>query len=422
MRLRLPTLSAAALAVLLASTGAPAQLLEERAGSGPRIVLLTLGPGDAIWERFGHNAIWVHDPASGTDLAYNYGMFDFQQESFLLNFIRGRMWYWMEGFDPYQTVEHYRGRNRSVWMQELNLSPAQGAELRDLLAENALPQNRFYRYDYYRDNCSTRVRDALDRVLGGALRAATDSAPTGTTYRWHTRRLVAEGGGSVPMYTGLEVGLGPAADRPISAWEEMFLPVKVRDQLRRLTVRDPTGAAVPLVRGERLLFAATRPPERQAAPKWWIAGYVVAGLAFAGALLALSARVRRSGAARWGFAVLATLWLLVAAAAGWILLGLWTLTDHAIAYRNENLLQLSPLALPLLVLVPALAFGRRWAPRWALPLALAVAALSLLGAVIQVLPGIDQANGEVIALALPVNLALAWIVRCLGEETRAGRS
>ena len=79
-----------------------------------------------------------------------------------------------------------------------------------------LPENRDYRYDYYRDNCSTRVRDALDRVLGGDPRADW-GGPTGTTYRSHTRRLTTE---DLPLYTGLEDGLGEPVDRPIDEWEE----------------------------------------------------------------------------------------------------------------------------------------------------------------------------------------------------------
>ncbi|HEX8690879.1 MAG TPA: DUF4105 domain-containing protein [Longimicrobium sp.] len=417
MRFRLPPLRRAALSVLAlaplaAAAPARAQGPAAPADDGLRIVLLTMGPGDAVWEKFGHNAIWVHDPARGTDLAYNYGMFDFAQENFLSNFIKGRMWYWMEGFDAELTLSHYRAQNRSVWAQELNLTPQQAAAMRDFLEANALPQNRFYRYDYYRDNCSTRVRDALDRVLGGALRAASGSAPSGTTYRWHTRRLTADAG-DVATYTGLEGGLGPNADRPISRWEEMFLPMKLRDGVRAVRVRDAAGSAVPLVRSERVLFEAARPPERSGPPSRWMAGYLVAGLALAGALLLLASRVARSRLARFGFSALAALWLLFAGTGGWILVALWAFTDHEIAYRNENILQLSPLALPLVLLLPALAYGARWAGRWAERLALAVAALSVLGFVLQVLPGLDQVNGEIIALALPVNLALAWIARRL---------
>jgi hypothetical protein len=390
-----------------------------RVGDLPvRVVLLTMGPGDAVWERFGHNAIWVEDPNTGVNLAFNYGMFDFRQENFFLNFARGKMLYWMEGFDPARMVDFYQAQNRSVWAQELNLTPRQAAELSAFLQWNSLQQNRFYRYDYYRDNCSTRVRDAIDRVLGGAIRASSNGTASGTTYRWHTARLTGGTGGDVPIYTGLMGGLGPAADRPISRWEEMFLPMKLRDGIRALQVRDESGRTVPLVRSEREIFRASRPAEQAAPPKWTL-GYLAAGVLLAAVLATLGVVSRRSGAARGGFAALGGLWLLLAGVGGVTLLLLWLLTDHSIAYRNENLLQLSPLALPLVVLLPALAYGKRWAGKWAVRLALAVAALSVLGFALQALPGVDQGNGEIIALALPVNVALAWVALRLSGWARA---
>ncbi len=381
-----------------------------------RVYLMTMGPGDAVWEKFGHNALWVHDPATGMDVAYNYGMFDFRQENFILRFVQGRMLYWMQGFDAGATVEHYRGYNRDVWVQELNLTGTQKAALRDFLRANELPENRFYRYDYYYDNCSTRVRDAIDRVLGGRLKALTAGTATGTTYRSHTRRLTA---GDALTYTGLEIGLGSPSDRPISAWEEMFLPLSLRERVRDATVAGPDGRAVPLVLSERhVVRSVGRETEREEPPSW-IPIYLAVGAAVAALLAFLGTRAPRSRAARHGFAALSGLWLLLVGTGGVVLAGLWALTDHQIAYRNENLFQLDPLALPLVVLLPALAYGRRWAARPAAALAVAVAALSLLGLVLQVLPGLDQVNGEVIALFLPAHLALAWTALRLRGAARA---
>jgi hypothetical protein len=408
-------LLAAALALAAAPARAQAPAAPSQADTAVRIYLLTMGPGDDVWEKFGHNAVWVHDPERGGDLAYNYGMFDFQQKNFILNFARGRMLYWMEGFDAFQTLDAYRMRDRSVWAQELNLTPRQAREVRNYLEWNQRPENRYYRYDYYRDNCSTRVRDVLDRVLGGALKAATANAPSGVTYRWHTRRLVGDGAASLPIYTAIDAGLGPAADRPLSKWDEMFLPMRLRDEVRALRIRDARGNLVPLVAREQTVFTASRPPERSGPPHW-LPGFLVTGLAIAGAIALLARAARRNGIARVGFAVLTVPWLLFAGIAGLVLLGLWGVTDHAIAYRNLNLLQLSPLALPLVVLVPALAFGKRWARRGAVRLALVVAALSVLGLLLEVLPWFHQANGEMVSLALPVNCAIAWAAWHLAGE------
>ncbi|MBV9773755.1 MAG: DUF4105 domain-containing protein [Gemmatimonadetes bacterium] len=378
-------------------------------GAELTVYLLTMGQGDEVWEKFGHNAIWIHDPVRGTDQAYNYGMFDFRQENFVLRFVQGRMLYWMQGIPMDWTLPVYQRGNRSVTAQELNLTPRQRAELRDFLEWNESPENRFYRYDYYRDNCSTRVRDALDRVLGGRIRAETQAVPSGSSYRWHTDRLTAD---DVPIYAAITMGLGEPADRPISRWEEMFLPEKLHDQVARMRVRDAAGREVPLVASERVLVPSAREPERQAPPRR-IPGFLLAGLALGSAFLLLARGAARSRAARYGFAGLAALWTLFVGSGGVILAGLWLFTDHQIAYRNENLFQLDPVALALVLLAPALAMGARWAARPAVAVSRIVVALAVLGLVAQVLPGLDQGNGIAIALALPAHLGLALALRRL---------
>jgi hypothetical protein len=125
-------------------------------------------------------------------------------------------------------------------------------------------------------------------------------------------------------------------------------------------------------------------------------------------------------AARLGFAAIASLWSALIGAGGVLLLGIWAFTNHAIAYRNENVLQFNALALPLVILIPALVFGARWARRPARWLATAVAAASVLGLLVQVLPWVNQVNGDIVALALPVNLALAWAVHNMARAGAAG--
>jgi hypothetical protein len=364
---------------------------------------MTMGPGKRVWERFGHNAIWIHDPVGGTDQAYNYGLFDFHQQSFLLRFIQGRMWYWMQGFPAESYVEQYRRANRSVWVQELEMAPLARRELQEFLKWNERPENRFYHYDYYRDNCSTRIRDALDRALGGVIHQNTQSAPTGRTYRFHTLRLTAN---DPPVYTGLLLALGQPVDRPISVWEEMFLPLAVREHLRKLTVTGKDGARVPLVRSERTLFEASEPTP-PSKPPFWLPFYLGIGLALGGTAYGLAARARHSRPARLGFLMLTWIWVLVTGTAGAVLAGLWGLTDHAAAYYNENILQMNILTLPLVWLLPGFVRGKQSSARLTLGLATVVAAISVVGLVLKLLPQFYQINGQVIALALPAHAGVA---------------
>ncbi|HKU60250.1 MAG TPA: DUF4105 domain-containing protein [Gemmatimonadales bacterium] len=372
-------------------------------GSQLTVYLMTMGPGSLVWERFGHNAIWIHDPSSPPDQAYNYGLFDFQQQNFLLRFIKGQMWYWMDGFPAESYVGAYRRTNRSVYLQELNLPPAARLELQRFLRWNQEPAHRFYHYDYYRDNCSTRVRDALDRVLVGAIRAQTDSVPAGTTYRFHTQRLTAN---DPLIFTGLLVALGQGVDRPLSRWEEMFLPMEMREHLRGVSVPGPDGRPAPLVVSERTLFESTATPPPPVPPRW-LARYLFLGVILGSAAAWLGGVARRESSGRVAFGLMAGGWELLAGLGGVILAGLWSFTDHVMAYRNENLFQINPLALLLAVLLPFALRGSARIGRLAQALALAVAGLALLGLVLKVLPGFDQANIQVIALALPAHLGVA---------------
>ncbi len=404
----------AALALAAAPVPARAQAPPAAPDTGLTVTLLTMGQGDLVWEKFGHNALWIHDAATGTNRVYNYGMFDFKSPGYWGRFMKGNWLYELGVHDIRTTLYNYEYFDRAVWAQQLNLTPAQKRQLQAFLETNALPQNREYLYDYYRDNCSTRIRDALDRVIGGRLRAATADSMTGTTYRWHSARLIVE---DEPSYVGLAGGLGPAADREINAWEEMFLPGKVQEQVRAIRVPDASGAEVPLVAREWTLLEARGRAEERHEPPPATPFFMVAAVVVVSILVLTGMAAPRSALARMGYAAVSGLWLLFAGTAGVLLAGLWAFTNHQIAYRNENLLQLSPLALPLVLLVPCVAYGARWAARPAWLLSAAVAALSVLGFVMQILPGLDQRNAQIIALALPVNLVLAWTVRRLAGRT-----
>src|SRR5689334_17564317 len=224
------------LIVCLARTGAFAQPAPQTqpaeipTDAQMRVFLITFGDGDEVWEKFGHSAIWIHDPGAlpiNQDLAYNWGMFDDRALSFYFDFFQGRLWYWMAS-DPADGMMQFYAEhlNRTVLLQELNLTTAQKIKLRDVLHRADTDANRYYRYDYYRDNCATRPRDVIDNLTGGRLRAKTEHVMTDTTFRSHTRRLTS---GNIGLYTVLEALMGHPVDRPLSQWDEMFLPLKLHD-------------------------------------------------------------------------------------------------------------------------------------------------------------------------------------------------
>jgi hypothetical protein len=379
------------------------------AGSGvPRISVLTFGPGDQTFSKFGHDALWVHDPhrpRKQRDLVYNYGTFRFDSPWLILDFLKGRLNYWLSVSTLQRTLASYRAANRSVSAQELALDNEQIEAITAFLAENAKPANASYRYDYYRDNCATRIRDVLDRHLGGALKAASQG-PARLTYRDHTRRLTVD---SPLLFFGLDLALGPLIDRPISEWEEMFLPARVEAKLGQLT----TERGEPLVRRRFSLFEAKREAPLENAPSFrW--GWLFLGVAVGAALYGAS-RIERRWARRSLSAGLAVM-SFVSGLLGWLLLVLWLLTDHEVTHWNQNVL-LCPF---WAVIVPFLAPGfARATPRhsvFMLRLVAAAAATSLLALVLRALLPSSQHAGPALSLFVP-----AWLGACAAVWTRVGR-
>ena len=377
-------------------------------GSELTVTLLTFETGGEVWERFGHNGIWIHDAAAGEDHLYDYGRFDFNAPNFFLHFAQGKMWYSMgESRDVNGVVRFYASEGRKIWAQELEMTPTQRAALRDFLLWNIRPEHSGYAYDYYRDNCSTRIRDALDRVLGGPI-ARYGAAPSGFTWRDETRRLDQH---NVLLYSGLMVGLGQPVDHEMSRWEQMFLPIRLREHLDSVAVMGTDGMARPVVKQERVLNVGGSYPV-PVRPGNWTLRYLVAGLLFGGLLAWLgrpdpSPAAGKRGARRWLFLALATLWTLAAGVLGAVLTWLWAFSRHMVAHNNENILLFNLLALALALVLPSAVRGRGWAVNPARRLALAVAVLAALGMLLKVLPGFYQSNLDLVAFALPVHAGVA---------------
>jgi uncharacterized protein DUF4105 len=367
------------------------------------ISLLTIGPGPIFWERFGHNAIVIRDHEAGIEVAFNYGIFDFEQEDFLTNFARGNMRYRIAADRLSDDIEMYQEESRSITEQRLDFTPEQAAALRDFLRDNLRPEKRFYRYDYYLANCSTRVRDALDAALGGAIKRGTEGRSGGYTYRMDSLRLMAA---DPLLMLGIDLGLGPYADRRIDYWEESFVPAVFSRALNEVRVTDANGASVPLVAGETVVAKGTieEPPALPPDLRW---PFLILGIAIALALYALAAA--RSRAARAPVAIFGVVFELFCGIGGLVLLFLWFGTAHQSAWRNENLLLLNPLCL---LLIPALATRARAMPRAArvgsrvVWIVVVLAAFALFS---KILPWFAQANLHWILLFRPIHVAIALV-------------
>ena len=367
------------------------------ADSSIRIMLLTMGQGDHVYELYGHNAIWVHDPSSRTDSVYNWGVFDFNAPGFLPRFLRGDMRYTMDAQTIGNTVLYYQYLKRTIRAQELNLTPTEKRALVDFIHWNYRPENRQYRYNYYLDNCSTRVRDIIDRVLGGQLRTYLRGISTDETYRSHSLRMMQS---SPLLVTGIHMALGRPTDLPINADQASFLPGQLMGYMKSFAV---DGGKRPIVLREWMLNEPeNRAPEPTTVPalwKWYLPIGLVLAAVIAGAWFGLHSRATTAALV----AIIAGTLGIV----GTIIVLLVTVTDHLAAHGNENLWMLNPVWVVVAIALPIALFKQRW--RIARSATLLGVVLSLI-AVLMHLTGLSrQPNLDLIGLLLPPQLAMAAI-------------
>lgn len=197
--------------------------------SGVHFYLITVDVGDMVWDNFGHTALRVFDENSNTDVVFNWGVFriDGGPVSFSYNFFKGIMNYELGTQSPNQEFAMYRSQERSVWQDKINLTNPQKEILYRRLLWNLQAENRVYPYQYFFDNCTTRVRDYLDEALGGRIANLNDGV-TDSTFRDQVRSHY-ESVGLIGF--SLDVLMNSNIDRPMTEWEEMFLPLKLRESL-----------------------------------------------------------------------------------------------------------------------------------------------------------------------------------------------
>lgn len=352
------------------------------AAAQPEAWLVTYGPGEEMWERFGHNALWMRDAERGVDQTYSYGYFDMDRPGFAWEFARGIMIYEGAAGDPARELALYRSRDRTVRMQRLDLDESQFRQLYERLEASLAPERRAYRYDYFFENCSTRIRDYLDEVLDGALMAASGNVPAEQTLRDHTHRLTQE---KFWLHSGMMMGLGPRVDRPISAWDEMFLPEVVAERLVGLRVNGQAVVAEDFTWHETSRFA----PPQQPGHRWvtyGLLGLITAALILIPAVL---------GSGRAGRIPL-ILYVLANGLAGLNLLFLWFGSEHEAAWRNLFLLLANPLWWVLAV---------RTRPGVACVVAGVLGGMTLVGAILLAWPGGVQFRPGPLLWLVPANLA-----------------
>jgi hypothetical protein len=377
-----------------------------------RIKLVTFGPGNDIYNYFGHNALVVEDQQQHRAGLYNFGMFSFGLEM-LPNYMKGRLTFWVAETPVRATFAHYIDMNRSVHVQELDLEPAQRAEMAHALALQVLPENRNYLYDHHYDNCSTRLRDLIDRAIGGQFHQFLDH-PARLTFREHTRRFASK---DPFLDFALVFWMNDMMEKPLKQWNELYLPSELELEVGRAHYTKPSGERVPLAAASYAVFEARRPPVSQNPPRTWPFTLLFGCLAGAG-LWSTGVWLKRTGNrwARWLFGLQHVVWGVlfgVLGTAGFLMLAF---TEHTVTYHNENQFLANPLTLLLLPLGIGLAFGFERPMKLARYTFYALAATSLALCVLKLIPSFDQDTLLPMTLLLPLNLGGALAHYALVRE------
>lgn len=286
-----------------------------------KISLVTCSPGDELYTAFGHSAIRILDPDLGFDRLYNFGTFDMSVGNFYLRFARGDLLYQLSVDQGDADIEEHGALGQGVTEAQLNLTPEQRQNLFVALETNLAPENRFYRYDFLLDNCSTRVRDVFERIIGAPV---ADKSVSGVTFRQMLDFYLER----IPWIRfGIYLLLGAKVDRLVTPREACFLPANLESAICQTKVRDRAFAQNPV----RLFPARPLPRIPRALDPEIVFSLVIA------AWIGLWA-LRRGRASR----VISALVYMVFGFTGLFLVVLAANTLHWEAYQNWNVAWLVP--------------------------------------------------------------------------------
>lgn len=329
------------------------------------ISILTVGPGENLYDKFGHSAFRVTDAENNRDWAFNYGTYDFDTPNFYTKFAQGKLLYAL-------SVEAYENfKNRYIredrWIQEqvLNLSYSEKRALFDYLITNAQPENSKYKYDFFYDNCATKIRDVLVKALEGKVRYTDTFVDESYTFRQLIQKNVHwNSWGSL----GMDVAIGAVTDKNASAWEYQFLPDYIFKAATTATIAR-NGTTKPLVKETNTIFSAPEdinPPTVITSPMFVFSVFAVL-------ILAITYNdKRKQQRSRFLDATI----FAVTGIIGILLCLLWFATDHSSTANNYNLLWAFPFSLPI-----AVAIGKKqpkiWVRRYCIFLVLLMVLLTM---------------------------------------------
>lgn len=214
------------------------------------VYLLTCGPGTETYSIYGHSALRIVMPDKHSDTVYNWGVFDFNTSNFAWKFAKGRLEYMVIAESTDAFLQMYLFEKRYVLSQKINMEPHEKSQLLILINENLKPENSRYRYDFFYDDCSTRIRDLLEKSIGAKLLyppVETEKTPA-------FREMVGKYQAPYPWLTfGVNLIMGSPGDKPALYRDRMFLPLDLKKELS-LAVVNRSGKMVPLLQNPETII------------------------------------------------------------------------------------------------------------------------------------------------------------------------
>jgi len=309
------------------------------------LYLLTCAPGTATYSIYGHSALRIVIPYNNSDLVYNWGVFDFSTPNFVWKFAKGRLEYMLGVYSFDRFLQEYFLEQRTVYQQKINLAPEEIETLRVLIAENLKPENIKYRYDFFYDDCSTRIRDLLEKSVGSKLNYPPELAEEIPTFRMKINQYQQP----YPwLLFGIDLLLGTPADKKAGMRERMFLPIELKDGLSKALVnRD--GKMIPLLQNPSLPLDFDPPETKRnifTMPMFVFSVILIL-------LILLSTTVRGKTANKAIDLTVLSVFSMLAL----LILFFSFFTDHDQTRWNLNIIWLSPFIILCLV---SLIFNREW--------------------------------------------------------------
>ncbi|MBL0025340.1 MAG: DUF4105 domain-containing protein [Saprospiraceae bacterium] len=334
------------------------------------ISILTCAPGHELYSIYGHNAIRIVNDETGSDRVYNYGTFDFNTPGFAIKFMRGKLPYLLSSVDFYDFMREYEYFHRSVTEQILNLDSLQKQKIIKYISLNMLPENREYKYDFFMDNCATRLRDIINSNVFNI------NWDRGRTSHKTFRQIIKQYQKGMPWTDfGIDLIIGSPSDKIITLSEEAFIPDYLSDAIQYAEIENNIIRPLQSKKTQILNFDHNNEMSNSIFSPWLL--FILLFLLE----IVILIKYFRGETTLW-VKKYDLIWVILITLGSILLLFMWFGTDHTATGKNFNLLWCSPL-IPLIWYLDL--YRSEWLRNWMIILLTIILIICMINAI----PGIQ---------------------------------